>query len=42
VGIHTGRRAPLEETAMEYAIAGITAVFLFAYLMYALLKPEKF
>ncbi|PYJ70702.1 MAG: K(+)-transporting ATPase subunit F [Verrucomicrobia bacterium] len=27
---------------MEYAIAGITAVFLFIYLMYALLRPERF
>jgi len=27
---------------MEYAIAGIVAVFLFAYLMYALLRPERF
>ena len=26
---------------MEYAIAGITAVFLFVYLMYALLRPER-
>jgi len=27
---------------MEYAIAGIVAAFLFVYLMYALLRPEKF
>jgi len=27
---------------MEYAIAGITAIFLFVYLMYALLRPERF
>jgi len=27
---------------MEYVIAGITAIFLFVYLMYALLKPERF
>jgi len=27
---------------MEYAIAGIVAVGLFVYLMYALLRPEKF
>ena len=26
---------------MEYAIAGITAIFLFVYLMYALLRPER-
>ena len=27
---------------MEYAIAGITAILLFIYLMYALLRPERF
>jgi len=27
---------------MEYAIAGIVAACLFLYLMYALLRPEKF
>ncbi|MBZ5642937.1 MAG: K(+)-transporting ATPase subunit F [Acidobacteriia bacterium] len=27
---------------MEYAIAGVVAAFLFVYLMYALLRPEKF
>jgi len=27
---------------MDYIIAGITTVFLFAYLIYALLRPEKF
>jgi K+-transporting ATPase KdpF subunit len=27
---------------MDYIIGGITTVFLFAYLIYALLKPEKF
>jgi len=27
---------------MDYIIAGVTTVFLFAYLIYALLKPEKF
>ena len=27
---------------MEYAIAGITVIFLFVYLMYALLRPERF
>lgn len=27
---------------MDYIIAGITAVLLFAYLVYALLRPEKF
>jgi len=27
---------------MDYIIAGVAAVFLFIYLIYALLKPEKF
>jgi K+-transporting ATPase KdpF subunit len=27
---------------MEYAVAGIVAAALFVYLMYALLRPEKF
>jgi K+-transporting ATPase KdpF subunit len=27
---------------MDYMIAGVVALFLFAYLLYALLKPEKF
>jgi len=27
---------------MDYIIGGITTVMLFAYLIYALLKPEKF
>jgi K+-transporting ATPase KdpF subunit len=27
---------------MDYVIAGITTVFLFAYLIYALLRPERF
>jgi len=27
---------------MDYVIAGITALLLFVYLMYALLRPEKF
>jgi len=27
---------------MDYVIAGIATVFLFAYLVYALLRPERF
>jgi len=27
---------------MEYAIAGVVAVFLLVYLFYALLRPERF
>jgi K+-transporting ATPase KdpF subunit len=30
------------EISMEYAIAGIVAAGLFVYLMYALLRPERF
>jgi K+-transporting ATPase KdpF subunit len=35
-----GRR--YKEIAMDYIIAGIAALFLFGYLVYALLRPEKF
>lgn len=31
-----------KEFAVDYIIAGIAAVFLFGYLTYALLRPEKF
>jgi K+-transporting ATPase KdpF subunit len=31
-----------ERIPMDYVIAGIAAVLLFIYLVYALLKPEKF
>jgi len=27
---------------MDYVIAGVAALFLFGYLVYALLRPEKF
>ncbi|HEV2379072.1 MAG TPA: K(+)-transporting ATPase subunit F [Terriglobia bacterium] len=27
---------------MDYIIAGVTALFLFGYLLYALLRPERF
>jgi K+-transporting ATPase KdpF subunit len=30
------------EPSMDYIIGGITTLLLFAYLIYALLKPEKF
>jgi K+-transporting ATPase KdpF subunit len=32
----------IEDIIMDYIIAGVTSVFLFGYLIYALLKPEKF
>jgi K+-transporting ATPase KdpF subunit len=42
VGLHESRGEALRRTEMEYTIAGITAILLFIYLMYALLRPEKF
>ena len=43
VGFYESGGSPLAlGTKMEYAIAGIIALFLFAYLMYALLRPERF
>jgi K+-transporting ATPase KdpF subunit len=33
---------PSLRTAMDYVIAGIATVLLFAYLVYALLRPERF
>jgi K+-transporting ATPase KdpF subunit len=41
VGLHEGLRKALRDP-MDYALGGIVAVFLFGYLIYALLKPEKF
>jgi K+-transporting ATPase KdpF subunit len=31
-----------ERKYMDYIIAGVASAFLFGYLIYALLKPEKF
>jgi K+-transporting ATPase KdpF subunit len=42
VGLYESRRASLREKDMEYVVSGIAAAFLFIYLMYALLRPEKF
>ena len=41
VGLHEGGGSSVGEQ-MEYAIGGVTAVFLFIYLLYALLRPERF
>jgi K+-transporting ATPase KdpF subunit len=38
----SSRPATVCETAMDYVIAGIAALALFAYLTYALLRPERF
>jgi K+-transporting ATPase KdpF subunit len=37
-----GLRKALGNPAMDYIVAGVAAALLFAYLFYALLKPEKF
>ncbi len=37
-----GLRKALRSFDMDYVIAGIASIFLFGYLIYALLKPEKF
>jgi K+-transporting ATPase KdpF subunit len=44
LGLCEGLRPALERDliAMDYIVGGITATFLFAYLLYGLLKPEKF
>jgi K+-transporting ATPase KdpF subunit len=47
LGVHQGVRPPLGRDSvwrfeMEYIVSGITAVVLFVYLLYALLRPEKF
>jgi K+-transporting ATPase KdpF subunit len=31
-----------EGNAVDYVIAGVAALFLFGYLIYALLRPERF
>jgi K+-transporting ATPase KdpF subunit len=41
LGLHKGLRQALGET-MDYIIAGIASVALFIYLIYALLRPERF
>jgi K+-transporting ATPase KdpF subunit len=35
-------RSPVRRKSMDYFISGLTALFLFGYLIYALLRPEKF
>jgi len=44
LGAYKGLRQVVEEpeSIMDYLIAGIASVGLFAYLLYALLKPERF
>jgi K+-transporting ATPase KdpF subunit len=42
LGVHEGLRPVLRKEFMDYVIAGIASLGLFVYLIYALLKPEKF
>ncbi len=42
VGLYQGLRPALTEESMDYIIAGIVTVLLFGYLIYALLRPERF
>jgi K+-transporting ATPase KdpF subunit len=42
LGLHQGLRQALGENSMDYIIAGIASLGLFIYLVYALLRPEKF
>jgi K+-transporting ATPase KdpF subunit len=41
LGLRQGVRSPVG-AAMDYLLAGITSVLLFGYLIYALLRPERF
>ena len=40
--LHEGLRQTVEDNNMDYIIAGIASLGLFIYLIYALLRPEKF
>jgi K+-transporting ATPase KdpF subunit len=42
LGLHSGLRQALRGKPMDYVIAGIASLGLFIYLIYALLRPEKF
>jgi K+-transporting ATPase KdpF subunit len=42
LGLHQGLRQAVGENFMDYIIAGVTSIVLFVYLIYALLRPEKF
>jgi K+-transporting ATPase KdpF subunit len=43
LGFHEGLRQVVERRGtMDYIIAGIASLGLFIYLIYALLRPEKF
>jgi len=42
LGLHQGLRQAVGDNRMDYIIAGIASLGLFIYLIYALLRPEKF
>jgi K+-transporting ATPase KdpF subunit len=42
LGLRESLRKALRRISMEYMIAGLISLGLFAYLIYALLKPERF
>jgi K+-transporting ATPase KdpF subunit len=42
LGLHQGLRQAVARKTMDYIIAGIASLGLFVYLIYALLRPEKF
>jgi K+-transporting ATPase KdpF subunit len=42
LGLYQGLRQIVRSNVMDYIIAGIASLGLFVYLIYALLRPEKF
>jgi K+-transporting ATPase KdpF subunit len=42
LGFYKSLRSPVRRDPMDYIISGIAALFLFGYLVYALLRPERF
>ena len=42
LGLREGLRQAVRRIAMDYIIAGVATIGLFFYLIYALLKPERF
>jgi K+-transporting ATPase KdpF subunit len=42
LGLYKSLRPALGRAALDYIIAGVAALFLFGYLVYALLRPERF
>jgi K+-transporting ATPase KdpF subunit len=42
LGLREGLRQTVRRIPVDYIIAGVISLALFAYLVYALLKPERF